>query len=369
MRRFPNRRLAAILALGFAPLALLSSACAAIASPDGWASPVVAGELLLISHDDELFAVDSSTFSARWAFPPDGEDIDPVALYGTPGASTDTVFIPTHKDTLYAINADDGQLAWPPFETDGSLIGGVVVSEDTLYFGSNDGRVYALDVASGSIRWAPFPTGEPVWSTPALANGMLLVTSLDGKLYVIDAADGRLAWTFDTGAGVASPPVVDEATGQVYLAGFDGKLRAVDLETHEENWSVSAGNWFWTEPLVSGGVVYAGSLDGKVYAVDAATGDLVWEPFDTGEPVRSAPVLAGESLIVVNRAGEVFGLDPETGVDAFGSPLLLSNDVLADPLAVEGEDGPLIIIVTTNGNLIQINPATLQLVTTRPLGG
>lgn len=369
MHRPRSARLPVLALLAVASFALLGTACSRIAKPDGWASPVVAGQLLLVSHQDELFALDPATFSPQWAFPPDGEDIDPVALYGTPGAAGGNVFIPTHEDTLYAVDAETGRIAWPPFQTGGSLIGGVAVSEDTLYFGSDDGKVYALDVASGSIRWAPFETGEGVWSRPVLANGQLFVTSLDGKLYVLSASDGRELWTFETGAGIASPPVVDTAAGQVYIAGFDSKLRAIDLDSHEQNWSVTADNWFWTEPLVAGATVYAGSLDGKVYAIDTATGDLLWDPFDTQEPIRAAPVLTGGSLIVVNRDGAVYGLDPQTGLDAFRAPLLLMHDAYADPIIIEGETGPLVLIVTRNGDMVQVNPETLQIVSTRPLGG
>jgi outer membrane protein assembly factor BamB len=81
--------------------------------------------------------------------------------------------------------------------------------------------------------------------------------------------------------------------------------------------------------------IYAGCLDGKVYALDVNNGTPSWEkPFDTGDPVRAAPVLLDDMLLIANRKGKLFGLDPENGQAIWG-PTELANTVLADPLAQE----------------------------------
>ena len=356
-------RLASLALLAIAVSGILLTACATVASPKGWASPVQSGDLLLISHRDDLFALDPQTLDQDWAFPTGSESnkIDPVALYGTPAVMGDTVFVPTYEGGLYALDIETGLVlpAWP-FETGGPLIGGVAVASNTVYFGSDDGNVYALDATTGAERWA-FGTGEAVWSTPALAGDTLYVTSLDGKLYALNAATGSERWSFATDAGIASPPVVNEAAGLLYIGGLDSKLHAIDLETHEERWSLEAENWFWTEPLLAAGGIFAGSMDGNVYAIDAVSGEERWsQPFSTGEPVRAAPIVVGDTLIVVDRKGNVHGIDIENGSRTLG-PLALESDVLTDPIVGTFEGSEEIIIVTTNGERISINPATLQI--------
>jgi outer membrane protein assembly factor BamB len=111
--------------------------------------------------------------------------------------------------------------------------------------------------------------------------------------------------------------------------------------------------------------VIAGSLDGKVYAVESATGESPWvRPFDTSAPVRAAPVLAGNKIIVVDREGHVYGLDPDDGTQAPAVDLDLTGDVLADPLLMP--DGS-VLIVTTGGDVVRIDPQTLTIVDERKL--
>lgn len=371
----PPRRLALPALLILLALALTSAGCASIASPRGWASPLIANDLLIVAHRDRLLALDPASFDAKWAFPQKetDDDIDVVALYGTPATLGQAIFVPTHEGTLYALDAATGSQLWPPFQAGSPLIGGVVVSQDSIYFGSDHGRVYALDAATGQPLWPPFTTGEQIWSTPSLAGDTLYVTSLDGHLYALDATTGQELWSFDTGAAIASPPVVDEASGVIFVAGFDSRLRAIDADTHEELWSATADNWFWTRPLVVDGVVYAGSLDGNVYAIDAATGDPHWAaPFSTGEPIHSAPVASGDLLVIVTRAGAVYAISLDTGTAAQPAPRQLQGDVLADPLVVttaDTESGEEVLVVTTGGDLVRIDPQTLLIIgQPRPLG-
>ena len=366
-----SRRLASLALLILAVSGILLTACATVASPKGWSSPVQSDDLLLISHREDLFALDPETLIESWRFPTGNEsdDVDPVALYGTPAVLGDTVFVPTYKGNLYALDIETGLVlpGWP-FETDGPLIGGIAVASDTVYFGSDDGNVYALNATTGIELWAqPFETGKGVWSTPALAGDTLYVTSLDGKLYAINAATGIERWSFTTDAGIASSPVVNEAVGLVYIGGLDSELRAIDLETHEQRWSLKADNWFWTEPLLAAGSVFVGSMDGNVYAIDAVSGEARWSrPFSTGEPVRAAPIVVDNVLIVVDRKGNVHGIDMDNGSRTLG-PLALESDVLTDPLLRKFSGSEEIIVVTTDGELVSIDPATLRVLNSRKL--
>ncbi len=362
----PPRWSAGLGALLFA-FALLGSACTGIARPQGWASPVERDGLLLASHRKELVAFESADVSAKWKFPGDDKEdqIDnPVALYGTPAISEGTVFIPTYKGVLYAVDLDTGEFKWR-FDTadDDPLVGPVTASAGTVYFGDNEGRVHALDTASGEERWH-FDTDDKVWSAPIRSGDTLFVTSLDGRLYALSAASGDEQWSFQTSAGIAATPVVNDAAGLVYIAGLDSELRAVDIRTQEERWSLEGGNQFWATPLLSEGVLYAADTDGNVYALNAATGEERWDqPFQTDAPVRAAPVLLDSTvLFVVDRSGKVYGIDAPDGSRAIERELDVGDDVLADPLLHAGEDGGQeLLVVTTAGDLVRIDTETLEI--------
>ena len=337
-------------------LGIVASGCAGIASPRGWASPVEDGDLLLVANRDVLFIYDEQTREVRRLFPAKDANIDDVvALYGTPAVANGTAFVPTYDGVLYALDIENGLIRWD-FKTGGSLIGDVTVAGDTVYFGSDDGKVYALDAAANGRKLWDFDTGEAVWSAPTPSGDTLYVTSLNGRLYALDILNGIERWSFRTGAGIASPPVVD---GLVYIAGFDRRLRAIDPATHDEVWSQQIDNWFWTLPLLSGGVIYAGALDSTVYAFDALSGVRLWT-FPTESPVRAAPAIAGGVLIIVDRDGHLYGLGLNDGVDMLGGFLNLGSDVLADPLVIDASEGERVVIVTTDGDLLRIDPTTLQ---------
>lgn len=357
--------------VGLAILAFAFAACADIAGPEGWASPIVADGLLLASDDDELIALDAVDLRARWKFPRDQDDIRVRALYGTPATADGVAFIPAYDGNLYAVDLEDGSPLWAePFRTNEPLVGGVAVGEGVVYAGSSDGNVYAVEAETGRQLWA-FETNKEVWSTPALAGDAVYATSLDSNLYVIDAETGVERWSFSTGAGIAASPVVDEELGLVFVGGFDARVRAIDIETREERWFFRSNNWFWATPLLVEGAVYAGSLDGRVYALDAATGEQQWPaPFETDGPVRAAAVMVGDVLIVVDSEGDVYGINPEEGT-AVRPALALGAGVHADPVVrvVGEEDEALleVIIVTTDGELVRVDPETLSIVGRSPL--
>jgi len=349
-------------------LALVFAGCTGVTKPEGWAGPTLAEQTLLVAHKSKLYALDSTSFEARWIFPSSTgtEGIKPRALYGTPAIENGVVYIPTYSNKLYAVELATGKLKWTsPFKAGDTLVGGVLASAGKVYFGSSDGSVYAVDGETGGKDWS-FSTGDEVWSTPVLSGTTLFITSLDGRLYALDSASGEELWSYETAAGVAATPVLGDADGLIYVGGFDARLRAIDVATHEQRWVAKATNWFWATPLLANGVVYAGGLDGKVYALDADSGQAHWDrPFKTNAEIRAAPVMAGNVLVVVDRGGHVYALDPQDGTMAPPQELELGADVLADPFVLPSGE---VLIATTGGELVRIDPAKLEIVSRTKLG-
>ncbi len=341
--------------------------CAGTAKPKGWAPPRSADGVVLAAHRSKLYAYDSATFEPRWVFPSStgDDDIKPTALYGSSAVDGGTIYIPTYSNKLYAVDLGTGELKWAsPFSADDSLVGGAVASEGMVFFGSTDGNVYALDRETGLQAWS-FKTDDGVWSAPVLEGTTLYVTSLDGHLYALDAGTGDELWSFKTDAGVAATPVLSEQDGLIYVGGFDGRLRAIDIATHKERWAKEASNWFWATPLLANGVVYAASMDHSVYAINADSGEDQWaNPFDADAEIRAAPVIAGEILIVIDRDGNLHALDPLDGSKT-SETLDLGGDVNADPLVL---DNGQVLIVTSDGDMIRIDPETLEIVSRVELG-
>jgi len=132
--------------------------------------PVAAGGLVLVAQPDRLrvVALDAGTGRMRWDFTADGRVDTPPTLAGG------LCLLGTRSGTVYALRAEDGQLAWRlrvapederivafgHLESPWPAAGSVLVVGDTAYVAAGrdpfaDGgiRILALDTATGAVKW------------------------------------------------------------------------------------------------------------------------------------------------------------------------------------------------------------------------
>ncbi|MCH7729844.1 MAG: PQQ-binding-like beta-propeller repeat protein, partial [Planctomycetes bacterium] len=80
-----------------------------------------------------------------------------------------------------------------------------------------------------------------------------------------------------------TPTAPISAGGLVFVAGDDGKVRAIDSASGDLRWQFATAGPIKFPPSISEGRAYFGSADGHAYCVEAATGRLLWR-------FRAAPV-------------------------------------------------------------------------------
>jgi outer membrane protein assembly factor BamB len=349
-------------------IVLFGVGCGNVAKPEGWASPVDSEDVLLASDHDRMVAFQGDDLNELWQFPPPDADIRATAaLYGTPAISEGTAFIPSYDrnevGSVHGVRMDDGSVIWT-FEADQPILGSVTVSDEFVYVGDNDGNLYALTADAGAEAWdSPFHAEKQIWAAPALAGGTLYVTSLDGNLYALDPQTGEQRWTFETDAGIAAAPVVDGGEGLVYIASFDSTVYAIESETGEQAWAFEGSNAFWATPLLIDDTLFVADADGTVSALNAGDGTERWDSaFQAGDAIRSAVVELGGTLFVVDSSGDVYALSASEGTEQ-GTSLSLDSDVFADPLP----RGETLIVVTADGELVQIDPEDLSIMSQRPV--
>jgi outer membrane protein assembly factor BamB/tRNA A-37 threonylcarbamoyl transferase component Bud32 len=155
-------------------------------------------------------------------------------------------------------------------------------------------------------KWK-FKTEDEIRCNPTTVREIALVGSYDTNMWALKLQTGELLWKFPTRGGIASSPVVDEASKLVIFGSEDNSLYAVDFRSGRISWSYVTKDRVRGTPRIAHEHVFFGSDDGKIYALGVATGRFLWS-FDMSNPVRSRPFVSNELVIVGCESGEVIAL-------------------------------------------------------------
>jgi outer membrane protein assembly factor BamB len=238
------------------------------------------------TQESFLFAVDPESGKAKWVTHVPGWDATvPATAKGLaflavedPGP-TPTSF--SGRETLYAINAADGQIKWKA--SAGRKYGTqLLIAGDTIYF-FTDTNLLALELGTGRQLWS-FSAEEI--SEIRADDQRLYVATHKGSimrpkdtLHALALTTGQENWSQDLGGSAGIAAIQD---GVVYAG--RGHLHAIEAATGKELWSfkgegresarlISEGRVFLTSPTMD----YIGSKridQGYLCAIDAKTGKL-----------------------------------------------------------------------------------------------
>lgn len=148
---------------------------------------------------------------------------------------------------------------------------------------------------TGTRSWVHAPQQAHVPTVPVSAGGLVFVAGQDGKVRALDARTGEARWTFVTAGPIKMPPTL--WASRAYVGSGDGYVYALEAATGRLVWRFRAapverrimvyGNLCSTWPvntgvLIEDGVAYfaAGIIDSDgtyVYALDAKTGEIKWQ--------------------------------------------------------------------------------------------
>ena len=297
---------------------------------DSWveSSPVVVGGVLYCgSNDGNLYALDAGTGEKLWSFSA------PYAIRSSPAVADGIVYFGCDDHHVYAVDVATGEELWKG-DTEHTVISAPVVSEGILLVGSVDGKFYSFNAKTGSAR-IQLETNYSVITSPAVKDGIAYFTDGSNYFYAIDIkaknwlwenivrvywntlhiygvapsppnASGFL-WDVSLGWGirtVSSPSIVDN---HAYL-GAGHNLVAVDLTTHQVQWTFTTNDDVSSSPAVAGTAVYVGSEDGNFYAIDRTDGLKIWE-YATGDEITSSPAVGDGIVYVGSHDGKLYAFN------------------------------------------------------------
>lgn len=262
-----------------------------------------------------------------------------------------TLFVGSQDGTVYAFDPDTGCTRWTT-RLSAEVRTAIVADPETkrLYFGDLLGKVHALDAMTGKELWANRMSDHAdatITGTPTLGGGLLYVPV--SSLEVVQAGDPKYACCTFRGSVVAVNPATGEEVWRAWTAGEPKETGKTAVGTLILG---PSGAPVWNSPsydaksnrvFFGSGENYSTPADlnsDAIFAVDARTGKPIWRtqltandawnvgcmvgnescPAENGPDydVAASPLLISTGpdsrmLVVGQKSGQAWGLDPETG--------------------------------------------------------
>ena len=295
-------------------------------------------------------------------------------------------------DTLGAVRAFDartGASLWSSQTPDvkgseaGLYGGGIAYDNGRIYSTNGLGFVAAMSEQNGGIVWQVRP-GGPLRGAPTVASGAVYVISQDNQIYSLKEEDGSTNWSQPASleiAGIfgAAAPAVGQGT---VVAGFSsGELNGYRYENGRQVWqdqlertsirtSVSSLSDIDADPVIDNGQVFAIGAGGRMVALDITSGQRMWELNIAG---ISTPWVAGDWVFVVTSDAKLMCIYRQNGhvrwinqLPQFEKPKNKKGDIEYSGPVLAGNR---LLLTASNGQLIQVDPATGNFQSQVAIGG
>lgn len=250
-----------------------------VANDSLFVAPVTTGG----ESDPPVYAkVDPESGTAEWTYTGTYEG----SFHVRPAIKNDTVVFPDSKiegtddGQIHALSTSDGSERWSvdPFTDNDTVIGGLTIVDDTCLVTSQssygDSHPVQYDLQTGEERQRLNTTfGDKV----GLHEGMIIANSIDPNgVIAIDSSDQTEIWRWEM------EPEINITLGEIGVHVWD-----------ETAFAVAKG---------SPGII----------VLSADDGELQWS-YETFNKVRRRPVRFGGLVWVIDMAGYLHGIDPNTG--------------------------------------------------------
>lgn len=241
--------------------------------------------------------------------------------YTAPLVAGGRVFVLAADRSVTAFDGRSGRKLWSQQRPGEPLVlrqaGVLLPVRDTLVVGLS-GRLVGLDPSQGSVRW------EAPLASPRGTNDVERLVDLVGRVSrqgevvcarafqaavgCVDASRGTVLWSKP--ANGAEGVHGDERL--LFGSESDGKLVAWRRADGERAWVTDRLQFRGlTAPLVLGRSVVVGDSTGLVHLLSREDGSPLNRLATDGSGIAAAPAVAGDTLVVVTRAGGIFGFRPE----------------------------------------------------------
>jgi outer membrane assembly lipoprotein YfgL len=241
--------------------------------------------------------------------------------YTAPFVAGGRVFVLTADRAVSAYDGKSGRKIWTQQRAGEPLVlrhsGVMLAVGDTLVVGLS-GRMAGLNPLTGQVRWeAPVASPRGINDVERLVDlvgsvsrirDSVCARAFQASVGCVDASSGLVLWTKPANGSEGLHG--DERL--VFGTEADGKVLAWNRDNGDRAWVTEALLYRGlTAPLSLGRSVVVGDSFGFVHMLSREDGKLLNRLATDGSAIAAAPVLAGNTLVIVTRSGGVFGFVPE----------------------------------------------------------
>jgi outer membrane assembly lipoprotein YfgL len=238
-----------------------------------------------------------------------------------PLVAGERVFVLGADRSVQAFDAQDGSKLWSVQRPGDPLTlaqGGVIAAfKDTLLAGQGP-RLAGINPNNGDIRWevtvgSPRGTNEVERLADLVAplsrvGDVVCVRSFQAAVGCVNAERATVAWTKPVG-------------GTDGVAADEQLTFGADASDRITAWKTPSGDVAWqTEKLLYRGLgaplstpraVVFGDSEGVVHFLSRDKGETLLRVTTDGSPIVSAPVVSGNTMLIVTRNGGLYAFRPE----------------------------------------------------------
>ncbi len=307
--------------------------------------------IVAVDYEGEVSSYDVQTGRRLWQV-----DLD-VAVTTGAGGGDGLILIGTQQGEVIALDETTGVVNWRN-QLSSEVLSPPKAAMGVVVVRTSDGRLTGMSATDGHVLWN-YQRSVPLLSlrgvsAPVLADDKVITGFANGKLVALSIIDGSVFWEqnvsvargrteMDRLVDVDADPVVRD--GKVYAVAYHGQLVSFDLASGEKIWSrdMSSRAGLDVDP---DNAIYVTDEDGYVWAIQDGSGDALWRQTRLLRRKVSAPIIAGEHIVVGDFEGYVHWISREDGRfvarKEIADGAIRSQPVVKDGLVfITGVDGTL----------------------------
>jgi len=282
-------------------------------------------------------------------------------------AADGKIFLTSGLGVIEALDAQSGASVWRK-RLATPMHSAPTVSNGRLFAVSDDNELFAVNSATGDVLWTYQGIIESARMltapSPAVIDDVIIAPFASGELVALQVQNGVVLWQDALSSSgqmtplsslndIAAGPVI--ADGYVIASAQSGVMSAFDLRNGQRVWSQPAGTLGY--PWVAGDFIYTVTTNGEVACMSKTTGKVVWlqqlQAFKKEKKRKdriawNGPILIGERLLTISSRGVSFEMSPYYGsiIREFkmGDPVFVAPVVANETVYVLNDKAKLIAL-------------------------